>query len=72
MTVAVNTLHKNTPFWHLVLGSPDKCLHSLQDQDGDVIPKSWPFTPGNSEAGSGKQGLSVSSKYLIHFLLTKN
>lgn len=70
MTVTVNTLHKNTLFLRLVLGSPDKCLYSLQDQNGDVIQWSWPFTPRYSETGSGKLGsLSPGKKPHLVFIV---
>ena len=37
MTVTIKTSHKNTQFLCLVLGNPDKCLHSLQNQNGGVV-----------------------------------
>lgn len=37
MTVTIETSHKNTPFVRLGLGSPNKCLHPLQNQNGEVI-----------------------------------
>ena len=38
MTVTIKTSHKNTLFLCLVLGNNDKCLYSLQNQNGDVVP----------------------------------
>ena len=38
MTVTIKTSHKNTLFLCLVLGNPDKCLYSLQNQNRDVVP----------------------------------